>query len=521
MNASVASRLNEVTAPLDAHDAPQTHGMAFDAGVQRANDTAGSAALLWLPGQVIGNRYRIGRVLEVGGMATVYEAMQLDLVRRVAIKVPTAECAADPACARRFEREARTLAELQHPHIVSVFELGRSEEGVAFMAMELIEGQTLRAHLAAERTLPWPVAAGFAAQLADALEAAHVAGVVHGDVSAANVLLKRRGDSLVCKLIDFGAARRMGDDHLTHHTYGTRRHVAPELFRGVAPHVRSDLFALGAVLNEMLGDTALATCPPLLQQLVRSMLDEDPQLRPDSAAKVALLLRDAFDSPAATAPPNLEAPMRADPHDAPRRSYPALPASRLRRRWLAAGLVGGAVICALVAYDRYQTPARLPAIRSAAVAPPVNPTRAQPATALQAARIVPASVAVPRHQATVAAGVPAPVPVPVFAPTAAPAAEGEAADDESSAASARGEIIASLDRWFAARNQNNAGERVPLVATRVGEPSIVFDPSGTSASVTYRMREVYARSNRESIIEEQVFFAKPGEVWQIFEADND
>lgn len=523
MNASLASRLTEITAPLDASAAPETGGTAFEAGL--------AVRLLWLPGKVIGKRYRIGRVLEMGGMATVYEALQLDLFRRVAIKVPTAECAADTACAGRFEREAHTLAGLQHPNIVSVFELGRSDDGVAFMAMELVEGQTLRAHLAAERTLPWPVAAAFTAQVADALQAAHAAGVVHGDVSTTNVLLNRRGDGLVCKLIDFGAASRLGDDHRPQRIYGTRRFVAPEIFGGVAPHVRSDLFALGAVLNEMLGAAALATSPPLLQQLIRSMLDADVQARPESAAVVARQLRKVLDLPAETAAPSLDAPMHADPHDAPRRSYPdALPGPRLQTRWLAAGLVIGAVICALLAYDHYQTPAGLPATRSVAVALPVAPTREQPGTAVKVARNVSQPVAMPREPLTVAPGiavlprVSVRAPLPMSVARAAPAPEKESAEAEMSSKEtvARKEIMASLDRWFAVRNQENAGARVPLVMMRLGEPSIVFDPRGTSASVTYRKQEVYTRANRvEEIVEEQVFFAKSDEVWQMFEPDND
>jgi len=190
MNASLASHLDYLTAPLAASLAPPPE-------------------FPWPPGRVLGYRYRIGRVRETGGTATVYEATQLDLVRRVAIKVLKADCDEDSPRARRFEREARTLAGLQHPNIVSVIELGRSEDGVAFIVMELVEGPTLRAHLAAEGTLPWRDAAVLAAQLADALDAAHACGVVHGDVSAANVLLTRRGDYFDSKLIDFGAARRI------------------------------------------------------------------------------------------------------------------------------------------------------------------------------------------------------------------------------------------------------------------------------------------------------------------------
>ena len=491
MNASLTSRLIEVTTPLTSSPVPPPLDMILDSGDQPANEAEVLAALLWPPGRLLGNRYRIGRVIQIGGMATVYEATQLDLVRRVAIKVPSAECAADSSCARRIEREARTLAGLQHPHIVSVFEFGRSEEGVAYMAMELVEGPTLRAHLMAQRTLPWRVAAECGAQIADALEVAHASGVVHGDVSASNVLLIRRGDTFVTKLIDFGVARRIDESGLRHRTFGTGRYTAPELFGGEPTSIPSDVFALGAVLKEMLGEATLATSPQALQQLLESMLDLDPQGRPKSAAEVALRLREALGSQLARPP-------------------------RLRRRWMPAVVVGGTAICALVAYLDERTPvADAPEI-SAAVGPQivsvhrgtgavarVGPPPPEPVS-IRAQRVAPVAVAVQQRE-------------PVAVPEAAPRPSGDVSgnellDDDSE----RMDIVAALDRWLDARNQSVAGELVASTAARVGEPRVVLDPGGSSASVTYYKILVRWDEDRAeaSIVEEQEFFTKLDGAWQ-------
>jgi tRNA A-37 threonylcarbamoyl transferase component Bud32 len=487
MNPSLASHLHEVTAPLAESSVPLAPGNTFDPGDQPANKGEALAPLLWPAGQVLDHRYRIGRLIQIGGMASVYEATQLDLVRRVAIKVPTPECAADSACTRRFEREARTLARLQHPHIVSVFALGSSKEGAPYMAMELVVGPTLRAHLIAERTLPWRVAVEFGAQLADALEFAHASGVVHGDVSSSNVLLKRRGDTFVAKLIDFGAARRIDDPSLPHRTFGTRRYVAPELLRGEASSIASDVFALGAMLKEMLGEAAFVTSLQPLRQLMASMLDSDPQGRPKSAGEVARRLRATL------------------------ALQPATP-RRWRKSRLAV-LVSGAATFVLVTYfHERKSVAGLPEVR-VAVAPQVAPAQKESGAALKAARLEPRPPeAVPMRSpviAPIASNVEQRDPEREVVPEPAPAPPQEVSDQL--------EIVASLDRWLDTRNPQVSGDSVELPATRVGEPRISFGPGGTCASVRYFKRPVSARSDRdeESVVEQQEFFARVGDSWQI------
>jgi len=497
MNASLASRLNDETAPLTESPAPPTLDTILDSGDQPTTETQVLATLLWLPGRLLGDRYRIGRVIQIGGMATVYEATQLDLARRVAIKVPSAECAADSTCARRIEREARMLAGLQHPHIVSVFEFGRSTEGVAYMAMELVEGPTLRAHLMAQRTLPWRVAAECGAQIADALDVAHASGVVHGDVTSSNVLLIRRGDTFVTKLIDFGVARRIDESDLPHRTYGTRRYSAPELFGGERTSVATDLFALGTVLQEMLGQATLAASPQSLKQLVASMLDPDPRCRPKSAAEVALRLRDALGSQLATPP-------------------------RLRRNWMPAGVVGGTAICALVAFVLERIPVADAPKVSAAVAPQVASAHRETGAVARVGPPPPGLVSIPAQRvAPVAVAMQQPKPVAV--PEAAPGPSGDVAGNELLGDDPeRMDIVAALDRWLDARNQAVAGELVPSTAARVGEPRVVIDPRGSSASVTYYkiLMQWGADRAEASIVEEQEFFTKLDGAWQNVKPDS-
>lgn len=441
------------------------------------------AAAIWPPGRMLGDRYRIGRVLERGGTAIVYEATQTDLVRRVAIKVPTAECAADEYCARRFESEARTLAVLQHPHIVSVYELGRAEEGTGFMVMELLEGPSLREHLARQGPLRWQDALVPAVQLAEALEAAHVGGIVHGDVSAGNVLLSRRGQALDCKLIDFGAAHRIGATDGRQRTYGTARYVAPELLAGVAPHVPSDIFALGVVLQEMLGEKGFSTAPVALRHLVASMCDLEASLRPASAGAVARRLRVIL----------------AQQHAPRSRKVLLLP-------------IGLLLLTALGAIALTIPQARPPEIVSSthALRPsplPLPPPPRSPAVPLQSEPAAEPPASVPKTVVHAAAR----------RPRAAAAAAEPGFELARDATLDQVELVAALDRWLSERNAGVARDRVPVMAMRVGRPQIAFDPSGSSASVTYRKRFVYARASRieESIVEEQLFFAKVDGIWRI------
>ena len=269
------------------------------------------------------------------------------------------------------------------------------------------------------------------------------------------------------------------------------------MFGGEPTSIPTDLFALGTVFKEMLGEATLATSPQPLKQLVASMLDPDPQGRPKSAAEVALRLRDALDSQLATPP-------------------------RLRRSWMPASVVGGTAICALVAYVHERTPvADAPKI-SAAVAPQIASAHRETGAVARVGPPPPELVSI-RAQRVAPVAVAVQQPKPVAVPEAAPGPSGDVAgnellDDDSE----RMDIVAALDRWLDARNQSVAGELVPSTAARVGEPRVVLDPSGSSASVTYYKILVQWGADRAeaSIVEEQEFFAKLDGAWQNVNPDS-
>ena len=157
-----------------------------------------------LTGRRLGG-YEVSTLLDTGGMGEVYRARDLRLGREVAIKVLEPSIAADPAYLRRFEEEARSASILNHPNIVTIYGVGE-EGGIAFIAMELVQGRTLREHMS---TGPVPLDAvlELAAQLAGAIVAAHASGITHRDLKPENVMVTPEG---VVKVLDFGVARRRG-----------------------------------------------------------------------------------------------------------------------------------------------------------------------------------------------------------------------------------------------------------------------------------------------------------------------
>ena len=202
-----------------------------------------------LPGTVIAQRYEIQEKLGAGGMGVVYRARDVRLERLVALKFLPAALSADTHAKRRFLTEARAAAALQHANVCTVHEIGETETGQLFIAMAFVEGETLRA--AIERgPLPPSQAVDIARQVAAALESAHARGVVHRDVKPANVMVG--GDGVV-KLVDFGVAKLEGST-LTGSgvTPGTISYMSPEQVRGEDVDQRTDLWALGVVLYEML-----------------------------------------------------------------------------------------------------------------------------------------------------------------------------------------------------------------------------------------------------------------------------
>ena len=212
------------------------------------------------PGTSLGP-YRILGPLGAGGMGEVYRAHDTRLGRDVAIKVLAPRLAVTPEARARFEREARTISQLNHPHICTLHDVGQQDD-TDYLVMELLEGETL-AHRLEKGPLPVSEVLSFGSQIADALDRAHRAGVVHRDLKPGNVMLTKSG----AKLMDFGLAR----DHVpgsvpcataeppimtrpitTEGTIvGTFQYMAPEQLEGKEADARTDLWALGCLLHEM------------------------------------------------------------------------------------------------------------------------------------------------------------------------------------------------------------------------------------------------------------------------------
>jgi len=269
------------------------------------------------PGARLGP-YEIQAAIGAGGMGEVYKARDTRLDRTVAIKILPREVSADPDRRARFEREARTIASLNHPHICTLHDVG-DHDGSLFLVMELLDGEPLRARLTHSRA-GVPTIVDTAIQLADALESAHAKGIVHRDIKPDNIFITARG---AAKLLDFGIAKlaagqaamteavtvtRAGTGPLV---LGTVAYMSPEQARGEPLDARSDLFSLGAVVYEMAtgtppfrGTTSGAVLseiltkaplapvrlnpdvPPDLERIVNKLLEKDRELRYQSARDV-------------------------------------------------------------------------------------------------------------------------------------------------------------------------------------------------------------------------------------------
>ena len=197
----------------------------------------------------LGGRYTLVEVLGTGGMATVWRARDEMLGRAVAVKVLSPQYAADPGFLARFDREARHAASVSNPRLVTVFDSG-VDDTTPFLVMELVTGRTLRQVLAETGPLPPGQAVAIAAAVCEGLEAAHTAGLVHRDITPANIMLA--GEAV--KILDFGIARADGTaaGTMTGAILGTAAYLSPEQSAGYPAGPQSDLYSLGCVLFEML-----------------------------------------------------------------------------------------------------------------------------------------------------------------------------------------------------------------------------------------------------------------------------
>ncbi|HEX3108443.1 MAG TPA: protein kinase [Thermoanaerobaculia bacterium] len=199
------------------------------------------------------SHYRVDRLLGVGGMGEVYLAEDATLRRKVALKLLPERFSEDAERVRRFQREARAASKLNHPNIITIYEVG--QEGPRhFIATEYIEGQTLRDRLQSTEPLSVGEILDIAIGVASALTSAHEAGILHRDIKPENIMLRPDG---YVKVLDFGLAKLMEADPLapesnTGSVMGTLLYLAPEQARGFPPDARSDIYALGAVMYEML-----------------------------------------------------------------------------------------------------------------------------------------------------------------------------------------------------------------------------------------------------------------------------
>jgi eukaryotic-like serine/threonine-protein kinase len=203
-------------------------------------------------GRVLAGRYELGPLLGAGGMASVYRATDRVLDRTVAVKVLSPPYDQDPALVEWFRHEARAAAGLSHPNIVAVFDSG-SEAGVHYIVMEYVQGETLADTLRRQGVLAPCRAAEVSRWVCEALGAAHTRGLVHRDVKPANVLVSRAGQ---VKVADFGIASAAASHGLTGSgLLGTAAYLSPEQAQGGPVDARSDVYALGCVLYELLTGT--------------------------------------------------------------------------------------------------------------------------------------------------------------------------------------------------------------------------------------------------------------------------
>jgi len=210
-------------------------------------------------GDVFRGKYRLLRLLGDGGMGTVYEASHELLGTRVAIKVLHPDLARRTGLIDRFLQEARVAAQIKSPHVVQVTDVDRTETGMAYIVMELLEGEPLSATLDRQRKIPIATACDYAGQILEALEAAHALGVVHRDLKPENIFVTYSGGKAVLKLIDFGIAKLRstvpGERSLTVAgvTMGTAEYMAPEqAYSADKVDARSDIYAVGVLLYEMI-----------------------------------------------------------------------------------------------------------------------------------------------------------------------------------------------------------------------------------------------------------------------------
>ncbi|PGH42576.1 serine/threonine protein kinase [Micromonospora sp. WMMA1996] len=436
-------------------------------------------------GRLLARRYRLIDRIGAGGMSVIWRARDEVLDRVVAVKVLAPSLAADARFRDMVREEARSAAQLDHPHVTAVHDYGETvaPDGsiTSFVVMELLSGEELE-HRLTEGPLPWPTAVETGAQVAEALAAAHRLGIVHRDVTPANVMMTGNG----AKVLDFGIATRVGapDEDEDGGTFGTPAYVAPERLDGAPAQPATDVYSLGVLLFETLTgqppyaaetweqlSAALADSPaPTLDgvpglprpvaEICLRCLDRDPRRRP-TAHRVAAVLRDQLlpaDPQAATMlAPTMTLPalpaLPAPPHATTATAATPGPAPDRRRAlaWAGAGVAvvaAAALLVPALTPDRPSHPRVLPTTAPVRV-PPTAPEETAGTPSIEPTP--PAATVGP----TAAAGDPADAAERVDGLIAAGLAEGQIRDDvgvdlrnllRNAIAADEGEVTAAVDR---------------------------------------------------------------------------
>jgi len=251
--------------------------------------TSGSSDLV---GSVIAGNYHIEKKLGEGGMGAVYLGKHVKMGRKSAIKVMTQSMAHDPDAIARFNREATNAARINHPNVCAIYDFGETTDGLIYLAMEFIEGQSLSDLLEQEGALPPGRAAAIFQQCGDALQAAHDLGIVHRDLKPDNIMLSRgKGGADVVKVVDFGIAKAATGEEgqkvtKTGLVVGTPEYMSPEQLAGDKLDGRSDIYSIALVLYRMLTGTLPFQADNAQEVMIKRLTDEPLPLsaaRPDVA----------------------------------------------------------------------------------------------------------------------------------------------------------------------------------------------------------------------------------------------
>ena len=265
----------------------------------------------FLPGTLLGSRYRILTLLGRGGMGEVYRAMDLTLGQSVALKFLPEEASRNQRLLERFHGEVRVARLVSHPNVCRVYDIGEVE-GMPFISMEYVDGEDLASLLLRIGRLPGDKAVETARKLCAGLAAAHDRGVIHRDLKPQNIMMNKRGEVVI---MDFGLAAIAGELTGAEARNGTPAYMSPEQIKGAAVTSRSDIYALGLVLYELFTGkrpfdaktvqqlidlqeavhltsmtSVAADIDPAVEKIIRRCLDPDPSRRPSTALNVLAAL---------------------------------------------------------------------------------------------------------------------------------------------------------------------------------------------------------------------------------------